>query len=119
VKLAFVTLVIAAVTGCASQPASPPPAPLPSGARPVGQSQLAPRAAATCIAQKWANSSQQTVYMQYVFANETAFDVYVPGQQPPSGSAALVRPAPSGSGSAVGFRGAETADASAVGQCQS
>ena len=115
-KLAFVTLVIA-VTGCASQPASPPATP--SGARPVGQSQLAPKAAALCIAQKWANSSQQTVYMQHVFANDTAFDVFVPGQQPPTGSAALVRPAPSGSGSAVGFRGAETADASAVGQCQS
>ena len=117
-KIALVTLVIA-VTGCASQPASPPSTPLPSGVRPVGQSQLAPRAAATCIAQKWANSTQQVVYMQYVFANETAFDVYVPGQPIPGGSAALVRPAPSGPGSAVGFRGPETAVGGAVGECQS
>ena len=117
-KIAFVTLVIA-VTGCASQPASPPPSSQPSDVRPIGQSQLAPRAAATCIAQKWANSTQQIVYMQHVFANDTAFDVYVPGQQIPGGSAALVRPAPSGSGSAVGFRGTETADTGAIGQCQS
>jgi hypothetical protein len=117
-KTVLITLAIA-VTGCASQPSSSPSTPLPSGVRPVGQSMLAPRAAATCIAQKWANSSQQTVYMQHVFANDTAFDVYVPGQQIPGGSAALVRPAPSGSGSAVFFRGAETADSGAIGQCQS
>jgi hypothetical protein len=114
----LVTLVIA-LAGCASKPASPPPTALPSEVRPVGQSQLAPRAAATCIAQKWANSTRQTVYMQHVYANDTAFDVYVPGQQIPGGSAALVRPAPSGSGSTVGFRGPETAVGGAVGECQS
>jgi hypothetical protein len=110
-KLALAALVIA-VSGCASQP--PPPA----AVRPVGQSQLAPKAAATCVAQKWATSSGQTVYMQHVFANETAFDVYVPGQQPPAGSAALVRPSTSGPGSMVSYRGTETAASGAVGQCQ-
>ena len=43
---------------------------------------MAPKAADTCIAQKWANMSQQPVQMQYVLADETAFDVLVPGQQP-------------------------------------
>lgn len=114
-KLAIAALVIA-VSGCASQPSSPPP---PPAVRPIGQSQLAPMAAATCVAQKWATSAGQTVYMQYVYANDTAFDVFVPGQQPPSGSAAIVRPATSGPGSMVGFRGPETAVAvtGAVGQC--
>lgn len=74
-------------------------------------------AAATCVAQKWATSAGQTVYMQYVYANDTAFDVFVPGQQPPDGSAALVRPAASGPGSMVSFRGPETAATGAVGQC--
>ena len=37
-------------------------------------------------------------------ANDQAMDVYVPGQQPPSGAAAVVRPAYSGSGTWVGFR---------------
>ena len=115
-KLALAAMAIA-VSGCASQPASPPPPPLPADARPVGQSQLAPKAAAICIAQKWANSTGQTAYIQYVFANDTAFDVYPPGQQPPSGSAALIRPAPSGTGSAVGFRGPESTIGGAVGQC--
>lgn len=114
-KLALAALLIA-VSGCASQPASAPP-PLPVDARPIGQSQLAPKAAAACIAQKWANNTGQTVYTQYVFANDTAFDVYAPGQQPPSGSAALIRPAPTGTGSAVGFRGPETTIAGPVGQC--
>jgi hypothetical protein len=115
-KLAFVAMAIA-VTGCASKPASPPAVPLPADTRPIGQSQMAPRAAALCIAQKWANSSGQTVYAQYVFANDTAFDVYAPGQQPPSGSAAMVRPAASGPGSAVGFRGPEATIGGVVGQC--
>lgn len=115
-KLALAALVVA-VSGCASKPASPPPTPLPADARPIGQSQLAPKAAAVCIAQKWATATGQTVYYQYVFANETAFDVFAPGQQPPSGSAALVRPAPSGTGSSVGFRGPESSVAGPVGQC--
>jgi hypothetical protein len=114
-KLALAAMAIA-VTGCAST-TSPPPVPLPADTRPIGQSQMAPKAAALCIAQKWANSSGQTVYAQYVFANDTAFDVYAPGQQPPSGSAAMVRPAASGPGSAVGFRGPESTIGGVVGQC--
>jgi hypothetical protein len=110
-KLALAALVVA-VSGCASQ--SPPP----PAVSPVGQSQLAPRAAATCIAQKWMTSSGQTVYMQHVFANDTAFDVYVPGHQPPTGSAALVRPATSGPGSMVSYRGDVANVTGPVGQCQ-
>ena len=117
------TALVVAVSGCASQAPSSPPA---TDARPVGQSQLAPRAAATCIAQKWANMSGQPVQMQYVFANETAFDVLVPGQSAPTGTpsdsrlhAALVRPAPSGPGSMVSFRGPESPVSGTVGQCQS
>jgi len=120
-KLALSALVVA-VSVCASQaPSSPPP----QDARPVGQSQLAPMAAAKCIAHKWANMSGRPVEMQYVYANETAFDVFVPGQASPTGapsdnglSAALVRPAPSGSGSMVSFRGPETPVTGAAGQCQ-
>ncbi|RZL90901.1 MAG: hypothetical protein EOP82_14285 [Variovorax sp.] len=110
-KLALAALVIA-VSGCASQP-PPPPA-----VSAVGPSQLAPKSAATCVAQKWATNSGQTVYMQHVFANDTAFDVYVPGQQPPTGSAALVRPATSGPGSMVSYRGDATNVTGPVGQCQ-
>jgi hypothetical protein len=115
-KLALAAMAIA-VSGCASQPATAPTPPLPTDARPVGQSQLAPKVAATCIAQKWANSTGQTVYIEYVFANDTAFNVYAPGQQPPSGSGAFIRPAPSGTGSAVGFRGPESTIGGVVGQC--
>lgn len=111
-KLALAALVIA-VSGCASKP-PPPPAPV----SPVGQSQLAPKAATLCIMQKWATNSGQPVYAQYVFANDTAFDVFVPGQQPPSGSAALVRPAASGPGSTVSFRGVESSMTGITGQCQ-
>jgi len=121
-KLAVSALVLA-VSGCASQ--APPTSSDPAG-RPVGQSQLEPKAAATCIAQKWANMSGKPVQMQYVFANETAFDVLVPGQSAPTGapsdnslSAALVRPAPSGPGSMVSFRGPESPASGTVGQCQS
>lgn len=116
-KLVLPALVLA-VSGCASQPTSSP-SPLPSEVRPVGQSQLPPKAAAACIAQKWATGTRQTVYTQYVYANDTAFDVFVPGQMPPSGSAAMVRPATNGSGSMVGFRGPETSVTGVIGQCQS
>ena len=122
-KLALATLVIA-VSGCASQPSSPPPSAAP-GVRPVGQSQLAPKAAAMCIAQKWAGISGQPAQIQTVYANDTAFDVYVPGQPPLTGlaadgrlNAALVRPATSGPGSMVSFRGPEAPVTTAVGQCQ-
>ena len=79
----------------------------------VGQSQQPPRAVAECIAHKWADKAQQQVVSQSVLANDQAFDVYVPGQQPPTGAAAMVRPANTGKGSAVGFRagGAAGSDA--------
>src|SRR6478609_5320537 len=121
-KLALSALVVA-VAGCASQPSSSPP-PAGTSVRPVGQSSMAPRAAATCIAQKWQAMSGQPAQMQYVFANETAFDVFVPGQPPLTGGpsdsnlqAALVRPAPSGPGSMVAFRGTESPVAGTAGQC--
>jgi hypothetical protein len=40
-------------------------------------------------------------------------DVYVPGQQPPNGAAAVVRPSNTGKGTWVGFRagGAGSSDA--------
>lgn len=47
-------------------------------------------------------------------------DVYVPGQQPPNGAAAVVRPSYSGKGTWVGFRagGAGSSDAtSAISGC--
>jgi len=78
-----------------------------------------------CIAQKWAGIAGQPAQIQYVFANETAFDVYVPGQPPLTGAAAdgmlnaaFVRPAASGPGSMVSFRGPEAPVTTAVGQCQ-
>ena len=45
-------------------------------------------------------------------------DVYVPGQQPPSGAAAIVRPNWSGPGSWVGFRAAGGAGSDATGDIQ-
>ncbi|MDR6392189.1 hypothetical protein J2801_005317 [Paraburkholderia phenoliruptrix] len=53
-------------------------------------------------------------------ANDQAVDVYVPGEQPPNGAAAVVRPSYSGKGSWVGFRanGAAGSDAtSAISSC--
>jgi hypothetical protein len=46
-------------------------------------------------------------------ANDQAMDVYVPGQQPPGGAAAVVRP--NGSGSWVGFRSGSGAGSDASG----
>lgn len=89
------------ISACAAQP--------PAGVQSVGQSQQPPKAVATCIAQKWADATQQQVVSQDVLANDQAMDVYVPGQQPPNGAAALVRPAYSGKGATwVGFRGADS-----------
>ncbi|CAN7320507.1 hypothetical protein [Paraburkholderia terricola] len=101
-----------AISACAAQP--------PAGVQSVGQSQQAPKAVATCIAQKWADGSQQQVVSQDTLANDQAVDVYVPGQQPPNGAAAVVRPSYSGKGSWVGFRasGAASSDAtSAISAC--
>ena len=85
-----------ALSACAGQP--------PAGVQSVGQSQQPPRAVGTCIAQKWADASQQQVVLQTTLANDQAMDVYVPGQQPPNGAAAVVRPSYSGKGTWVGFR---------------
>ncbi|MEN7531433.1 MULTISPECIES: hypothetical protein [unclassified Cupriavidus] len=102
------------VAGCATSPYIPPPTP---ETRAVGQSKLAPKEAAQCIGSQWANSSRQQVWMQYMLANDGAYDVYVPGQNPPSGSAAIVRRSPTGQGSWLGFRGSDSAAAGALNQC--
>jgi hypothetical protein len=96
-----------AISACAAQP--------PAGVQSVGQSQQPPKAVATCIAQKWADGSQQQVVTQNTLANDQAMDVYVPGQQPPNGAAAVVRPSYTGKGTWVGFRAAGGAGGQATG----
>nr|WP_202031762.1 hypothetical protein [Paraburkholderia sacchari] len=92
---------------------------MPSGTQSVGTSQQPPAAVAQCIAKKWADKSQQQVVQQSVLANDQAVDVYVPGQQPPNGAAATVRPAWNASAKTwVGMRagggaGGDTSDISA------
>lgn len=71
----------------------------PSNVQAVGQTQRAAEPVAFCIAKKWADASQQPVILQTIVANNLAMDVYVPGQSPPSGNAAMVRP-----GTSVAFR---------------
>ncbi|SIT49274.1 conserved exported hypothetical protein [Paraburkholderia ribeironis] len=93
-------LPLIALTVAISAGAAQPPA----GVQSVGQSQQPPKAVASCIAQKWADGSQQQVISQNTLANDQAMDVYVPGQQPPNGAAAVVRPAYTGKGTWVGFR---------------
>jgi hypothetical protein len=91
-------VVTAALSACASQ--STPP-----GVQSVGESQQPASAVGQCIAQKWANQSQQHVTSQLTLANNQAMDVYVPGQQPPNGAAAVVRPSWTGTSKTwVGFR---------------
>ncbi|SAL61851.1 hypothetical protein AWB71_03486 [Caballeronia peredens] len=99
-----------AISACAAQP--------PAGVQQVGTSQKAPKVIAQCVAQKWADKSQQQVVSQDTLANDQAVDVYVPGQQPPSGAAAVVRPSWSGSGSWVGFRASGAAGSEATGDIQ-
>lgn len=112
----IVALAAATLAGCATSPYTPPPT---QATRAIGQSKLEPKAAAQCIGQKWADSTRQQVWMQYMLANDQAFDVYVPGQQPPNGAAAVVRKAPNGSGSWLGYRGDDSNGASgALSQCQ-
>ncbi len=65
---------------------------------------------AQCIAQKWANRSQQTVVSQVVIANNQAMDVYVPGQQLRTAQPLCVRPA----WAAAARRGSVCARAAAV-----
>ena len=96
-----------AVSACAAQP--------PAGVQSVGQSQQPPRAVAACIAHKWADSSQQQVVLQSTLANDQAMDVYVPGQQPPNGAAAVVRPSYTGKGTWVGFRSGGAGGSNATG----
>ncbi|KVE28396.1 hypothetical protein WS67_06440 [Burkholderia singularis] len=82
----------------------------------VGQSQKPAEEVATCIAKTWADKAQQQVVSQYELANGLATDVYVPGQQPPNGAAAVVRPAfASNAKTWVGFRsGSGSADGAAT-----
>lgn len=96
-----------AISACAAQP--------PAGVQSVGTSQQPPKAVAQCIAKKWADKSQQQVVSQSTLANDQAMDVYVPGQQPPSGAAAVVRPSYTGSGTWVGFRAGGGAGSDATG----
>ena len=111
----IVALAAATLAGCATSPYTPPPSPTTQA---VGESKLAPKAAAQCIGQKWADATNQQVWMQYMLANDQAFDVYVPGQQPPNGSAAVVRKSANGPGSWLGFRGSDSNAAGALSQCQ-
>ncbi|MFM0035843.1 hypothetical protein PQQ53_10885 [Paraburkholderia strydomiana] len=106
-SLPLLVVTAATLTACAN-------APMPPNAQTVGESQQPVSAVWQCIAQKWANRSQQQVISQVIVANNQAMDVYVPGQQPPSGAAALVRPSWSGNSKTwVGFRpGAGGGDAS-------
>jgi hypothetical protein len=97
VKYLPLIVLTVAISACAAQP--------PAGVQSVGQSQQPVRAVASCIAQKWADASQQQVVSQSTLANDQAMDVYVPGQQPPNGAAAVVRPSYTGKGGTwVGFR---------------
>ncbi|EDT37520.1 conserved hypothetical protein [Burkholderia ambifaria MEX-5] len=75
----------------------------------VGQSQKSAQDVSACIAKTWADKSQQQVVSQNVLANGLATDVYVPGQQPPNGAAAMVRPSwQPGAKTWVGVRGDAT-----------
>jgi hypothetical protein len=96
VKYLPIIALTVAISACAAQP--------PAGVQSVGTSQQPPKAVGQCIAKKWADKSQQQVVSQNTLANDAAMDVYVPGQQPPSGSAAVVRPNYAGSGTWVGYR---------------
>ena len=99
----------AAVSACATQPAP--------DVHSIGQSQKAPTVVQQCIAQTWANNSGQTVYSQYIIANDSSFDVFPPGQQAPGNAYALVRPAPSSPGTWVGFHGDGANVTSSISQC--
>jgi hypothetical protein len=94
------------LTACAGQQMQP-------GVQNVGTSQKAPPVVAQCIAQAWADKSQQPVTTQSVLANNAAADVLLPGQ-PPGGAGAVVRPAWTGSGTWVGLRQGSGADTSAA-----
>jgi hypothetical protein len=92
-------------SACATQPAA--------SVQPVGTSAKAPADVAQCIAQKWADSTQQPVTSQVTIANNLGVDVLAPGQAP-GGAAAVIRPAVRGPGSWVGYRAGGVADANVV-----
>jgi hypothetical protein len=110
VKYLSLLAMTVAISACAAQP--------PAGVQQVGTSQKAPKVVAQCISQKWADKSQQQVVSQDTLANDQAVDVYVPGQQPPAGAAAVVRPNWSGPGSWVGFRASGAAGSDTTGDIQ-
>lgn len=106
--LPFLLMTAVTLTACATAPMSP-------NAQSVGESQQPVAAVAQCIAQKWADRSQQTVISQVIVANNQAMDVYVPGQRPPDGAAAVVRPSWTGHKTWVGFRSGAGAGGDATG----
>jgi hypothetical protein len=110
VKYLPILALTVAISACA--------APMSPGVSQVGTSQQPPKAVAQCIAQKWADKSQQQVVSQDTLANDMAADVYVPGQQPPDGAKAIVRPNYSGPGTWVGFRAAGSGGSDATGDIQ-
>lgn len=92
-------LAVSVVVGaCATQP--------PAGVQPVGKSARSPNDVAQCVAQKWADRSQQPVTLQNRLANDQAFDVLLPGERP-GGAAAIIQSDPAGKGSWVGIRGGD------------
>jgi len=107
VKYLPIIAMAVAISACAAQP--------PAGVQSVGTSQQPPKVVGQCIAKKWADKTQQQVVAQDTLANDMAMDVYVPGQQPPNGAAAVVRPNYQGSGTWVGFRAAGGAGSDATG----
>jgi hypothetical protein len=108
VKYLPILALTVAISACAAQP--------PANVQQVGTSQKAPKVVGQCIAQKWADKSQQQVVSQDTLANDQAMDVYVPGQQPPNGAAAVVRPSwTGGQGSWVGFRASGAAGSESTG----
>lgn len=105
-KIVSITVAAAALCACAAQP--------PAGVQSLGTSQQPPSAVGHCIAQRWADKTQQQVVSQITLANNMAMDVYVPGQQPPNGAAAVVRPNYQGPGTWVGFRSSGGAGSDAM-----
>jgi hypothetical protein len=98
VKYLPLIAITAALAACATHP-------VPAGTQSVGTSMQPPAAVAQCIAQKWADRSQQQVVSQTQSANNLSVDVYAPGERPPDGAAAIVRPAWSANAKTwVGFR---------------
>jgi hypothetical protein len=108
-SLPLLVVTAATLTACATTP-------MPPNAQAVGESQQPVAAVAQCIAKKWADRSQQQVISQTIIANNQAMDVYVPGQQPPNGAAAVVRPSWTGNSRTwVGFRSGSGAGGDATG----